>query len=120
LETLNSNIQGQVCPVSNLDGRVVVAPGAQIINSVIRGPVTIAEGAVVRDSYVGPFTSIGKNVLIDNSEVENSILLEDVKIINIQEGIDSSLLGKGASMRSVDRRPQRQSFVLGDRSSIIL
>ena len=120
LETLESNIQGQVCDVSSLDGRIAVAPGAQIINSVIRGPVTIAEGAIVRDSYVGPFTSIGKNVRIDNSEVENSILLEDVKIINIQDGIDSSLLGKGASIRSVDRRPQRQSFVLGDRSSIIL
>ena len=120
LEMLEGDVHGQVCEVSSLDGRIYVAPGAQIINSVIRGPVTIAEGVVVRDSYIGPFTSLGKNVVVDNSEVENSILLEDVQILNIQDGIDSSLLGKGASIRSVDRRPQRQSFVLGDRSSIIL
>jgi len=120
LETLESSINGSVCEQSEIDGKVHIDKGAQVINSIIRGPVTIGEGAIIRDSYIGPFTAVGNNVLIESSEVENSILLQDVNIVNISERIDASLLGRGASIRAVERRPKSQSFVLGDRSQIIL
>jgi glucose-1-phosphate thymidylyltransferase len=120
LEMLTNNIAGSVCEKSELDGKIQIDSGAQIINSTIRGPVIIGEGAVIRDSYIGPFTSIGSNVVVDRSEIENSILLQDVSIINIRERIDSSLIGKGASIQSVEKRPKSQSFVLGDRSQVTL
>ena len=120
LETMIGTIEGSCCDNSEIDGRVQIDEGATVVNSIIRGPVTIGQGAAIRDSYIGPFTAIGKNVVVECSEIENSILLEDVHIINIRERIDSSLLGRGASIRSVDRRPKSQSFVLGDRSQVIL
>ena len=120
LETLERSIEGSVCEKSQIDGKVTIEKGAQIENSIIRGPVIIAEGAFIKDAYIGPFTSVGKNVHIERAEVENSIFLEDVQIIDIPSRIDESLLGKGVSIRSTKRRPSAQSFVLGDRSQILL
>jgi glucose-1-phosphate thymidylyltransferase len=120
LETLDRSIKGTVSEDSQIDGKVTIAKGAQVRNSIIRGPVIIAEGAFIEDAYIGPFTSIGRNVRVERAEIENSILLEDVQIIDVSSRIDESLLGKGVSIRSVKRRPSVQSFVLGDRSQIIL
>ena len=44
------------------DGRVAIEPGAVLERAVIRGPVSIAAGARIIDSYVGPYTSIGEGV----------------------------------------------------------
>lgn len=120
LETIGRSIEGTVCENSQIDGKVTIKKGARVENSIIRGPVIIDEGAFIQDAYIGPFTSVGRNVRIERAEVENSIFLEDVQIIDVPSRIDESLLGKGVSIRSAQRRPSAQSFVLGDRSQIIL
>ena len=59
-------VQGDVDELSSITPSVEVEPGAQIRNSIVRGPAIIGRGAIVEDSYIGPFTSIGANV--DHSE----------------------------------------------------
>ena len=44
LEKIDTRIDGTVDAESSLDGRVVVAEGAEIVNSTIRGPVAIGRG----------------------------------------------------------------------------
>ncbi len=116
LEYIESNVSGQVDADSQVIGRAVIAEGAQIINSTIRGPVMIASGAKIVNSYVGPFTSISRGVHIVASEVENSIILEDTHIEDIQTRIDNSLIGKNVQISRIRERPRALHFVLGDNS----
>ena len=64
LETLTPRIEGKVDAASRIEGNVVIEAGATVENSVIRGPAVIGPGARIIDAYVGPFTSIGKDVEI--------------------------------------------------------
>ena len=118
LEGVESNQRGSICEHSQLSGRIQVGTASTIENCVIRGPVVIGEGTHLKDAYIGPFTSIGNNVTINNAELENSILMDDVSIANISYRIDNSLIGRGAHVYARERRPRAISLVLGDCSLV--
>ncbi len=83
LEELTPQIDGFVDRDSQVDERVIVEAGAQIINSVVRGPTIIGENTRIVNSYVGPFTSIYHDCLVENAEIEHSLVLEHSKIIDV-------------------------------------
>lgn len=104
-------------PGVTLHGSVVVQPGAHIEHSVVRGPAIIGEHAVIRDAYIGPFTSIYHDVVIEGSEVEYSIVLENARISNVQARIDQSLIGRYAEVYTSPPRPKSHRLMLGDHST---
>nr|WP_207711575.1 glucose-1-phosphate thymidylyltransferase [Sulfobacillus harzensis] len=118
LEDLATRIEGQVDGESRITGRVVIEPGAEVVRSDIRGPVTIAGGARIEDSYIGPYTAVGPQVVIRRTEIENSVILADSNIEDIQERIDQSLIGRGVRVAGGRRRPRGLRLVLGDQSRI--
>ena len=103
---------------SKVVGEVVIEEGVQVENSEIRGPAAIAVGTKVSNSYIGPYTSVYYNSEIINSEVENSIVLENTKIANIDTRLDGCLIGKGVVIQRKYRRPNALRLILGDRSKI--
>lgn len=120
LEDLVGQINGQVDAFSQITGRVAIAQTAQIHRSVVRGPVSIAEGAVIQDSYIGPYTAIGPNVTIRRTEIENTVVLADSVIEDVHERIDQSLIGRGVKVSGGPRRPRALRLVLGDQSRVEL
>jgi glucose-1-phosphate thymidylyltransferase len=116
LEDLAGRIEGQVDADSTVTGRVVVGPGARIVRSVVRGPVSIAENALIEDSYIGPYTAVGPQVQVRRCEIENSVILSDSLIEDIDTRIDQTLLGRGVVVRGRKSRPRALRFVLGDKS----
>ena len=100
--------------LGSITGIVNISDKAVIINSKIRGPVIIGDGCHIENSYVGPYTSIGNNVFIQNCEVENSILFNEVTIRNIDFRIDVSIIGKKAIIEKKDLIPRANSFFLGN------
>lgn len=80
LETIEPRVTGSVDVHSQLIGRVVVEEGAVIERSTVRGPAIIGRDSVVRDTYVGPFTSIYFGCLLEDTEIEHSIVLEQSTI----------------------------------------
>lgn len=118
LESIQTKIEGRVDGDSQITGRVVVERGAQVINSVIRGPAIIGKKSKIINSYIGPFTSIYWGTTIRNSEVEHSIVLEETNINNISGRINESLIGKEVSISKTKVKPQSYRFTLGDRSKI--
>jgi len=60
-------------------------------NSIIIQPSFIASGVKLRRSIVGPFASIGKNTVIENSVVGNCIIQTNANIKNAV--IDNALIG---------------------------
>ena len=74
LDTIEGRVDGELID-SQVDGRVVVEAGARLERSTVRGPAIIGAGARLTDCYVGPYTAIGEGCVIQDAEVEHSILL---------------------------------------------
>ena len=119
LETLERRIDGEVDEDSEIDGRVVVDKGARVIRSRIRGPVAIAAGTTVVDSFIGPFTAIGRNCEIEGSEIEHSVILEECRVIRAGR-LEDSLLGQKVEVTRSDRRPKATRLMVGDHGNIDL
>jgi len=102
---------------SRLEGRVVLEEGARVEQSLIRGPVVIGKNTRIIKSYVGPYTSIYYDALIENSEVEHSIILEHAKIRNIRR-IQDSLIGQRVEVVKSAVMPEAYRIMVGDSSRI--
>lgn len=105
---------------TDVSGLVEIAPTAHIENSVVRGPAIIGDNTRVVDSYVGPFTSIYHDVLIRNSEIENSVVLEHCEILDVSRRIESSLIGRHAYIANSQKKPRALRLVIADYSNIQL
>ncbi|MYS94541.1 MULTISPECIES: glucose-1-phosphate thymidylyltransferase [Streptomyces] len=117
LEGMDRRIDGEVDAASETIGRVVVEEGARIIDSRIVGPAVIGSGTVIRNSYVGPFTSIAENCRVTDSEVEFSIVLRDSSIQGVGR-IESSLIGRHVEVTPAPSVPSAHRLVLGDHSKV--
>src|SRR3954469_25887494 len=119
LETLDRRVDGTVDEVTLVEGRVVIEAGAEIVNSRVRGPAIIGERTRVVDSYIGPFTAVGPDCEVVDSEVEYTVVLEHSKVLNAPRLTDS-LLGKQVEVTRSDVRPRATRLMLGDHSQVDL
>jgi glucose-1-phosphate thymidylyltransferase len=119
LETLEQSVEGKVDDSSQIEGRVVVEAGAEIIRSTVRGPAIIGEGTRIVDSYIGPFTAIQHDCEVTGSEVEHSVVLERSRITDAGRIVDS-LIGKDVEVFRSGQRPRANRLMLGDHSSVDL
>ncbi|MBM4284032.1 MAG: glucose-1-phosphate thymidylyltransferase [Deltaproteobacteria bacterium] len=106
------DIQGEVDGDSTVSGRVSLGAGSRVINSTIRGPAVIGEHCVIRDSFIGPFTSIGDHSRVEASVIEHSVLLAEVTISHVDR-LEDSLLGRQARVARHHRHRCLQ-LLLGD------
>lgn len=105
---------------ARIHGRVIIEEGTQIDeNTVIKGPVVIGKNVVIKNSYIGPYTSIGDNVVIENTEIEDSIILPDSEIRDAGRIVES-LIGRGVKIMKRNQHPIGRKLVLGDMSQVIL
>jgi glucose-1-phosphate thymidylyltransferase len=80
-----------------------------------------ANNVTIRNSFVGPYTSIGDNVVVENSEIDASIVMKDCVIRNIPGRIDSSLLADNSEVTSsATRVPSVHRFILAENSYVQL
>ncbi len=111
-------VQGYVDRESRVDHNVTVEEGAEIIGSVIRGPSIIGANTRVVNAYVGPFTSIYHDCLIEECEIEHSIVLENSTISGIPQRIEDSLIGRNVDVRRSPTKPKAYKLTLGDNSKV--
>jgi len=97
----NGEIKSKIDKESLVEGRVTIGKNCKIKNSKIRGPVVIGDKVVIKDSFIGPYTSISENCFVENSRVENSVLMAGVTIRNVLQTIDNSLIGTGTEISDV-------------------
>jgi glucose-1-phosphate thymidylyltransferase len=117
LDVMEPRIEGDVVD-STIDGRVVIEPGARVLDSTIRGPAIIGAGAQIEHAYVGPYTAISRDVVIRRAEVEHSIFLEGSRIEDLDARVESSLVGRGATISRSGAKPRAYRFMVGDSSTI--
>jgi glucose-1-phosphate thymidylyltransferase len=118
LEELEPAVAGYVDRDSQLIGKVIIEPGAEIINSTLRGPAIIGEHTRILNSFVGPFTSIYHHCLVENSEIEHSIVLEHSQIRDLPQRLEDSLIGRNVEVARSPLKPKAYRLMLGDNSSV--
>jgi glucose-1-phosphate thymidylyltransferase len=84
---------------------------------VAAGTAVIGPGARIRHAYIGPFTSIGSGCVVERTELEFSVLLEDCVVRDIPR-MEGSLLGREARISRTERRPLAHRFMVADQSEV--
>ncbi len=119
LERVTEDVQGEVSD-SRLTGRVVIPASAQVRRSKIVGPVLLGEGVVVEDAYIGPFTSIGRDSVIRQAEVEHSVVDAEARIECLNTRLQDCLIGVRAQVRGGRKVPSTHKLTLSDASVVEL
>ena len=102
-----------------LQGKVSVGKGTVIGPRVlIRGPVVIGAGCKIENSYIGPYSAIGNEVEVYNTEIEHSVVFDYVDI-DCSTRIVDSLIGLNASVTSAHATlPLGHKLIIGDNAVV--
>jgi glucose-1-phosphate thymidylyltransferase len=119
LDEIEERLDGELRE-SKVEGRVSIAEGALLERSTVRGPAVIGRGARIVDSYIGPYTAIGDDVVIERSEVEHSIVLAGAQVRDLPGRVEASLIGRDVSITRTQALPRVFRFVVGDGSDITI
>jgi glucose-1-phosphate thymidylyltransferase len=116
---LKRDIKGNVDSPSRVVGRVEIRRGTEVVASTIRGPASIAEDCRIKNSVIGPFTSIGAGTVIEDSSVENSVIMENCRLYGIKRLVDS-LIGRNTEVLIGEHKSKGVSLFIGDDARIKL
>ena len=120
LQDLETNIEGTIEESAIINGKVSIGKGT-IIHSrtTIRGPAIIGDHCTIDPhTYIGPYTSIGDNTIIRNTEIENSIIMEDTHI-DCGRRITNSLIGRNVKILGHEQNiPKGHRLILGDMATV--
>jgi glucose-1-phosphate thymidylyltransferase len=118
LAELEPCVDGFVDRDSKIDHLTTVEVGAEVINSVVRGPTIIGEKCRIVNAYIGPFTSIFHDTQIENSEIEHSIVLDHSRIHDVPGRIQDSIIGREVEVTYSPIKPKAYKLALGDNSKV--
>ena len=119
-----SHIKRAISPSASIDqesqvnGEVILEDHVQLINSIVYGPTIIGHNVTLSHACIGPFTALAPNSRVINSEIRQSIILEECLIRDIDGRIEDSLIGSQTEICSSSATPRTYSFLLGDHSHI--
>ncbi len=119
-DKMEPSIYGTVERGAIVEGKVRIGENATVTgDSVVRGPVHIGPSTIIGPkAYVGPYTSVGSGCKIVNSEVESSVILDHVEILNSRKRLTDSIIGSYSKIIGTDERPVGYRFILGEQSTV--
>jgi len=115
-------IECDVPQETQIQGLVSIGKNTRIsADCLIRGPVVIGENCEITGSYIGPYTAIGNNVKIIETEVEHSVIF-DGATIDTTRRIVNSLIGLNATLIDSRRTHPKSGhrLIIGDNSFVEL
>lgn len=117
---LESKIDSEVDESTKIENRVSIGKNCEISVSHLRGPVVIGDNVKISGSYVGPYTSISDNCILESCHVENSVLMPGVKVKKVGKSIDASLIGTDSEIEGYEGPTQSATFFIGEKCKIQL
>ena len=103
---------------NELHGRIHIGLGVFISGCVVHGPVAIAARAVLEDSFIGPYTSIGSGAVLSGAEIDNAMVLDGAEIRHPGQRIVASIIGERARVTRRLELPQGMHLRLGPDSQV--
>jgi glucose-1-phosphate thymidylyltransferase len=121
LSQMKSEIKGRVEDGASVVGNAVIGEGSVIkTGSKLLGPLIVGKNCTIGPNvYVGPYTSIGDGSIVEESEIENSILMENCKILKAGRVVDS-LIGRQSTISSVNGLPRGKKMMIGEHTVLEL
>ena len=112
---------GMIEPSVKIEGKVEVGQGTRIGGkTLIRGPVSIGEYCLIKDSYIGPFTSLGNKVEVHGGSIEHSLVFDDTSIITPTKIVDS-VIGAGSTISAKHfEMPEGNKIIVGENSNLAI
>jgi len=107
------NVETTEC---RIEGRVTINENAKILNSTIRGPSIIGKNCIIKNSFIGPYTSVGNGAKIIDSSVEYCVILENALVTGVDR-LEDSLIGRNAKV-SKNHRNGCLRLNVGDYSEV--
>jgi len=117
LGTIERDVRGEVVE-STLEGPVQIGPGSRLERCTVRGPVVIGDGCRLTDAFIGPYSALSDGVVVEQAEIENSILLENSRICRLGARMADSLIGRDCVIAHSEALPVAYRFMVGDSSQI--
>jgi glucose-1-phosphate thymidylyltransferase len=105
---------------NEIDGRVAISPSAYLSNCIVHGPVSIGERAVLEDSFIGPYTAIGPDVVVNGAEIDNSMLLAGAEVNHAGFRIEGSIIGEQSRVTRSFELPKGLHLRLSAQSRVSL
>jgi glucose-1-phosphate thymidylyltransferase len=105
---------------SSIQGAVIAHPQATIEDSIVRGPAIVGAGAHLRHAYVGPYTSVGEDVLIEGTEIEHSVILPGASISHLGGRLEASVIGPRSKVFRDFRLPRALRLTIGEGAEVCL
>ncbi|OPX91406.1 MAG: Glucose-1-phosphate thymidylyltransferase [Pelotomaculum sp. PtaB.Bin104] len=118
-EYASTRVLGSVDEKSQVAGRVQAGAGSEIIESVIRGPVVIGENCRIIRSFIGPFTAVGNGSILEDVNIEHSVILDRCELRQVPR-LEDSLIGTGAKVGKKNSEHKALHLFLGDDAEVIL
>lgn len=97
-------------------GNVHIGVGTKVGQGVtLIGPVIVGENCILENCSVGPNVTIGAGSELKNCAIENSIVLEGVKI-HANISLTESILGKKSELLPKDEQRKKQRMLVADKT----
>ncbi|MDH5691185.1 MAG: glucose-1-phosphate thymidylyltransferase [Candidatus Bathyarchaeota archaeon] len=121
LEDLTTNIKVNLEGNVKVVGKVRIEEGTEMKpDTTVRGPAYIGKNCLIENAAIRPFTSIGDNCEIKNTEIEHSIVIDNCRICCRRRIVDS-IIGKNSIVLSEDKKPTNGCrLIVGENSKIYI
>lgn len=112
--TLKNGFKKRLDKTVQIEGRVKIGKKFRIKNSCLRGPIVIGNGVLIKDSFIGPYSSIGDSCQIIEAKLENTILMKNVQIRHPGRALDSCLIGENTLIEGNSRHKNGMELFIGN------
>ena len=118
LDSIGTENQFLIDDDAQIKDNIVIGKNSSISrDSFVTGPVIIGKNCTIGPAVrLGPYVSVGDNTILQNCEIENSIIMDDCKIKS-KTSIHDSIISHGSEIRD-NQIPKKHQFLLGERSQI--
>lgn len=115
-----TTISGSVSPETEITGNLIIGEGTSLNGNVrIRGPAIIGKNCKIGpEVYIGPYTSIGDDCVLDHVEIENSIVMNGAQVQSGKRIVDSLIGSYSKILNGELNLPKGNRLVIGERSFV--
>ncbi|HUF54171.1 MAG TPA: glucose-1-phosphate thymidylyltransferase [Dehalococcoidia bacterium] len=118
LTTLEGRCDGSIDEATTVEGVVAIEAGARVENCTLRGPLIIGQDTDLVDSEIGPNVAIDRACRVKGCRIEDSIVMENSRIEDIEWPIKNSMIGRNVEMAGGHGADGGYKLTLGDHSRI--
>src|SRR3989338_3488594 len=118
LDSIGTENQFLIDDDAEIKDQIIIGKNSSISrDSFVTGPVIIGKNCTIGPAVrLGPYVSVGDNTILQNCEIENSIVMDDCKIKS-KTSIHDSIISHCSEIRD-NQIPKKHQLLLGERSQV--